>query len=296
MNLISNQVKDIFAEMDQESVSATHNRAGSQLHAFYVYNNHLRAEGGTNSTMPIKLLNITTEEFETMTLFKYMSLPYAVDSIMKDTIWFSNPEKWKDPFESYFINNAYDKADSPYDFPLKEHLFVCCFSTISRSEAQWRMYSENNTSIMFDISKNGLVHSLNQLSSEYDIYIGKAVYLPTTVLMSNDVSTIISSMNYPSPNNDIEKALLLMLCKRKAFQYESEVRVFLIPKDERSKKCNGVKVNVLLKNITKRYTISPLLRKEEQLAIKEVLLSMNGVKNVSCATLYDPVINKVLNW
>ena len=76
MNLISNQAKDIFAETDQESVSATHNRAGNQLHAFFVYNNHLRAEGGTNSTMPIKLLNITTEEFETMTLFKYMPLPY----------------------------------------------------------------------------------------------------------------------------------------------------------------------------------------------------------------------------
>ena len=92
-----------------------------------------------------------------MMLFKYMSLPYAVDSIMKDTLWFSNPENWKDPFESYFINNAYNKANVSFDFPLKDNLFVCCFSTISRSEAQWRMHSENNTSILFDISKNGFV-------------------------------------------------------------------------------------------------------------------------------------------
>ena len=90
-------------------------------------------------------------------LFKYMSLTYAVDSIMKDTLWFSNPENWKDPFESYFINNAYNKANVSFDFPLKDNLFVCCFSTISRSEAQWRMHSENNTSILFDISKNGFV-------------------------------------------------------------------------------------------------------------------------------------------
>lgn len=246
--------------------------------------------------MSFKFLNVTSEEFETMMLFKYMSLPYAVDSIMKDTLWFSNPENWKDPFESYFINNAYNKANVSFDFPLKDNLFVCCFSTISRSEAQWRMYSENNTSILFDISKNGLVQSLEQLSSAYDIYIGKAVYLPTPLLMSNDVPTIINSMNLPIPNNDIEKALLLMLCKRKPFQYESEVRVFLIPKDESSKPSQGVKVNVSLKNITKRYTISPLLKKDEQLAIKRVLLSMPGVKNVSCATLYDPVIYNVLNW
>ena len=246
--------------------------------------------------MSIKFLNITAGEFEAMTLYKYMSLPYAVDSIMMDTLWFSNPEKWKDPFESYFMNNAYDKANISFDFPLKDRLFVCCFSTISRCEAQWRMYSENNTSILFDISKNGLIQSLDQLSSEYNIYIGKAVYLPTPVLMSDDVSTIISSMNLSIPNSDIEKALFLMLCKRKAFQYESEVRVFLIPKGESCKKSNGVKVNVSLKDITKRYTISPLLKKDEQLAIKNVILSMQNVKNVSCATLYDPVINKVLNW
>lgn len=86
-----------------------------------------------------------------------------------------------------------------------------------------------------------------------------------------------------------------MLCKRVAFQYESEIRVFLIPKTEASYSKRGIKANVGLKNITQTYTISPASRNVQEV-VRDGLKSTLGIKYVHCATLYNSAINQVLNW
>lgn len=86
-----------------------------------------------------------------------------------------------------------------------------------------------------------------------------------------------------------------MLCKRVAFQYESEIRVFLIPKNEDNYFKKGLMVDVSLKNITRSYTISPTAKSVQEV-IKDGLKANFQIKNVNCATLYDSVVNQVLNW
>lgn len=245
--------------------------------------------------MPVKLLNITHEEIESMTLYKFMSLSHSINSITNDTLWFSNPKKWKDPWESYFIECAFDKDQKPFEFPIKNRVFACCFSTVGRSENQWRMYSEDNISIMFEIPLKNLIDSLEPLTSKYDVYVAKAAYLPTHVLKNLDVPTILSSANFPTPNDDVEKALLLMSCKRLAFQYESEVRVFLVPKVQ--DKLDGLEENVALKSITNSYTVSPLIDIELQETIRNIIKLIGKIdKNVYRSTLYNLAIPNVLNW
>lgn len=246
--------------------------------------------------MEVQFLNLTEQEFLDIRLFKFLPLSHAIESISNDSLWFSNPEEWNDPYESYFMNNAYEDANDSIDFPLKDNLFATCFSTISRTEAQWKSYSENGMAVMLDISPRKLLDSLKKLSADYDVYIGRVAYLPTYILKKESVAEIIASIDGScSDVNNTLKALLLMLCKRKAFKYESEVRVFLVPRDEMIKYQKGVKVKLNLKEITERYTISPL-KKDLQRAIKACLLSIAGVKNVNRSTLYDQAVNKVLTW
>lgn len=211
--------------------------------------------------MEVQFLNLTEQEFLSMRLFKFLPLSHAIESISNDSLWFSNPEEWNDPYESYFMNNAYDDATVSIDFPLKNKLFATCFSTMSRSEAQWKSYSENGMAVMLDISSRKLLDSLQKLSADYDVYIGRVAYLPTYILKKESVADIISAIGGVSSTvNNIVKALLLMLCKRKAFKYESEVRIFLIPKDKATQYQKGINVKLDLKVITERYTISPLNR------------------------------------
>ena len=244
--------------------------------------------------MAIKFLNITQSELPAH-LFKYMKLEYAVDSIKNDTLWFSNPEEWKDPYESYFLDNAYDKDNVPFDFPLeKGKLYASCFTTLPNSEAQWNAYT-SGLGIMCQLSTNKFLVELDKLSSDYDVYVGKVAYLKTAALKLQDVSAILSAASFPNTYSDVEKALMLMLCKRVAFQYESEIRVFLIPKSEANYSKKGLNINVGLKNITDAYTISPTDRNVQEV-IKDSLKSTLGVKYVNCATLYNSAINQVLNW
>ena len=245
--------------------------------------------------MSITYLNLNPADLPER-IFKYMSLQNAVKSINDDTVWFSNPEEWNDPYESFFMNNAYDKAGAPFDFPVKNKLYASCFTAVPNSEAQWHAYAENGVSIKFDILTADFLQKLDNLSKIYDVYIGRVVYLPTGVLKKDSVPDILSAMGHLKIiKNDTEKALCLMLCKRHAFEYEGEIRVFLVSKNSQTDEKKGVKVNVNLKSITDRYTISPLKR-EVQMVIKEGLKAIYGIKNISCTTLYESAINEVLNW
>ena len=243
--------------------------------------------------MAIKFLNITQGELPA-NLFKYMKLEHAIDSIKNDTLWFSNPEEWNDPYESYFANNAYDKAQVPFDFPLKDKLYACCFSTLPNSEAQWNAYT-SGIGIKCQIPTAEFLEELEKLSSDYDVYVGRVSYQNTATLRLRDVPAILDAAGFENTTCDIKKALMLMLCKRVAFQYESEIRVFLIPKKEENYAKKGIKVNVGLKNVTQTYTISPIDRNVQEV-VKDGLKSQLGISKVYCATLYDNAINQVLNW
>ena len=244
--------------------------------------------------MAINYLNVTPNYLPNH-LFKYMKFEHAIDSIKNGTLWFANPEEWRDPYESYFMDNAYDKAKEPFDFPLeKGKLYACCFSTTPNSEAQWKAYT-TGIGIKCQIPTVEFLNELDMLSSDYDVYIGKVVYLKTATLQQPDVPAILNASGFPTTPCDKIRALLLMLCKRIAFQYEAEIRVFLIPKKEENYSKKGIKVNVGLKNIAKRYTISPTDRNVQEV-VKEGLKSQLGISNVCCSTLYDSATNNVLNW
>ena len=243
--------------------------------------------------MAINYLNITRSELPAH-LFKYMKLEHAVDSIRNDTLWFANPKEWRDPYESYFMNNAYEKAKDSFDFPLENKLYACCFSTLPNSEAQWNAYT-SDLGIMCQLSTDEFLDELDKLSLDYDVYVGKVNYLKTSALKLLDVPDILNAAGLQDTTCDTRKALLLMLCKRVAFQYESEIRVFLIPKNGASYSKRGIKANVGLKNITQTYTISPASRNVQEV-VRDGLKSTLGIKYVHCAILYNSAINQVLNW
>lgn len=79
----------------------------------------------------------------------------------------------------------------------------------------------------------------------------KVNYLKTAVLKLLDVYAIQGVVGLQGATCDTRKTPLLMLCKIVSFQYESEIRVFLVPKSEANYSKNGVNVNDGFKNITK---------------------------------------------
>ncbi len=116
--------------------------------------------------MAINYLNITRYELPANP-FKYMKLERAVDSIRNGTLWFANLKECRGPYESYFMNNAYDIASDSFEFPLENKFYACCFSALPNSEAQWNEYT-SGLGIMCQLSTDEFLEDLDKHSSDYD--------------------------------------------------------------------------------------------------------------------------------
>jgi len=193
--------------------------------------------------MKVKFVNITEEDFfKDSFLFKVVSNEYISETVDKKNnyLWFSNPDKWKDPYEKFYLDATYQKEkDGEYlPFPLKGRIYGACFSSARFMEPQWIMYSDNfnGKSYGLSVSRKKLIKGLEKCDKIKDengneheiesIYIGKVKYVSKSDLKA----ALISKNNYSIDNE--EDLIKIMLYKRNAFLYEDEIRVFIITKDK----------------------------------------------------------------
>lgn len=190
----------------------------------------------------IKYINLTEDEFHNgKPLFKVVSLENFLNSIEQfqrlvskqvsgNYLWFSNPEQWKDPFESLYINGKY--GPNKQDFPLKGRCFCSCFSDTRSCEPQWNMYSDKQIAVQMKITREHLVEELEKLS-DCQVFIGKVHYQQVGSFKADLTK---NSFLAPFNINDIESCIKLLLLKRNAYVYEDEIRVFVIPENKSNKK------------------------------------------------------------
>lgn len=163
------------------------------------------------------------------TVFKYMPLDRFVNSVKNNQLVFVSPESWYDPFEQLY--HGIDCSSRGY---ITEEIACMCVSEKSSTneDASWRVYSESNDkAVRISLEQTVLLDILEEFASKngYEVYIGKVNYS----FEKRDIKNlhIISSPNHAAyfPNKMTrEHYLSLMLLKRKAFQYENEVRIFLV--------------------------------------------------------------------
>lgn len=77
------------------------------------------------------------------TMFKYMNLETALLSLYGGTLRFSEPDVWRDSFESRFYTANYQniKHCPTSDTP---KLYACCFTYKKVSEAAWTTYNSGH--------------------------------------------------------------------------------------------------------------------------------------------------------
>ena len=177
-----------------------------------------------------------TKSYPPSTLYKYLNLDTAVRCLNGESIVFAEPVLWKDEYESRFYSADYSEVlDSLPDRFLPKPIFACCFTTVEYSEPAWMVYSYGEQGlghkcIELKLNFSKLKRALSDFLKDHDfsIYCGKVDY------HSND---FINSLHYQSSDeyNDLfgsfslESFLSLLLVKRKAYRYEDEYRVFIVP-------------------------------------------------------------------
>lgn len=166
---------------------------------------------------------------QTHVLYKYMNVKYAIEFLKTGYFLMNEPSAWSDPYEKRFYTADYSNIKG-----FKPHRIHCtCFTQQVSNEAAWRMYSSKDTgiasrTIRFEFRRSTLLQALDSGLRSGKIYLGNALYDYTSQKI--DGLHLQKSPLYQKYFSDfsLEKFLSLLLIKRKAFEYEQEVRMFLV--------------------------------------------------------------------
>lgn len=190
-------------------------------------------------------------------LYKYMPYSRFVSSVRNNELVFVSPSLWIDPFERRFWATDYR---TKYGF-IQPDIFCMCLTTKSTTneDASWKMYVDSKErAVRISYKLDNLLLLLDDYADKANckIYIGKAIY----DFERKEIEGLHkkNSEFFPSTNVfNIENYLSLMCIKRKSFQFENEIRVFIVKEEKHNDDIIKVPV-VSYKDIVARVMIGPL--------------------------------------
>ena len=215
-------------------------------------------------------------------LYKYMDVESAINFLQTRSLSFVEPSSWFDPFEKRFYNADFSAIPT---FK-KPKIFASCFTKQPTNEAAWVMYSYFKSglaskSIRFEFNPTLLYHMLNEFGdkNKAKIVVSNVNYTLTekTIKALHEKTSKYHNQYFSNFSDD--KFINLMLIKRKAFDYEKEIRVFILPTQETSKEVLHVFENIERLNIKGDYIILTSL-------VKSIIISPN------CTPLEREMIEK----
>lgn len=230
-----------------------------------------------------KDLNPTKQipEYPNNQLVKYYSLENALLALPCDiknevakciNIWFSNPTKWKDPYETCFLNN------SKYG----NRILAQSYTSNRASEAQWIAYSKDELSLQFSFDWTVLLKSLQESKEKCTAYIGNVQYLTI-----NEIRDRVAAYSKLKGPESLVKQLFL---KRLPYSYEEEIRIVLVyDKDLEAKYAEGKIIENFPMSLLNRITICPQAKEETTILLKKALKKRSKCDEVYKSQLYKQV-------
>ena len=170
-------------------------------------------------------------------LWRYMSLEKFVSILATGSLFFARVDKFDDPFEGFkpplmtytyelAVNHAENTEKAGLESAIKamenwrKYIMCNCWhQNEEESMAMWEKYQMRNSGIAIKTTMENLKKSL---SNELDVFIGQVKY------SSSETYEIKYVFDYVSENLSDEKPIYFpYFYKRKAFEYEHEVRLII---------------------------------------------------------------------
>ena len=185
------------------------------------------------------------KKFGKRELTKYMTVDAfkkCIDfdgSTKKKTIQFVEPNKWDDEFEQRFYIAKYDNITKKKE--LHPRLYACCFSSVKKSYAAWKVFQDKKLKdeglcVKLVINRKLFSKELCKFHKRtYKIFEGIVDYSLSDYDILNLHERKVSGKDNPyhqlffQNKFNLQNYLSLLLIKRDIFDYEKEIRYFLIP-------------------------------------------------------------------
>ena len=146
-------------------------------------------------------------------LYRILSYRHVIKMFADRELYFASPRSWDDPYEKALVHKYSDA------------LFAQCWCKKAVSDAMWRIYSTDRTSLRIQTTRHQLKKTLTaaQGTEKFDFLIEDVQY-KTAKLVDAHISQIAKDLRIEYNVRRAEDALLV---KRDAFDHEEEVRVIV---------------------------------------------------------------------
>ena len=200
-----------------------------------------------------------------------MPVSRVLDIIEKEPhqIGFVSPDLWYDPYETKFLNTDYTMLN---DYKQPKIYCFCARMDNLNEEASWKIYKKENEPLLrLSIRTIDFLLSLDKFAREHtcDLYFSKVDYkLKKKEIDGLHLPSSPYFHDYFDDFND-KQYVRVMSLKRRAFNYENEYRIFVIPKDQMAIDAylkDGVLFIPIPVNMIIRYTFHPMNKTYESLS------------------------------
>ena len=222
--------------------------------------------------------------------YKYMTLENAEKCISGSSLYFQEPEQWQDNYESYFYTANYKYINKEADCPPSKTYASCC--TYKRnSEAAWKAYLpirpkslKQSYCVRFEFNKVRLRKLIDEAikskhGGQYKFYEGKIEYKDNGFFSRvvnkhspKDGTLVPEHVEYFPSSFGLSQYLRLLLLKRNGFDYEREVRLFLVPQAPQIDTAIAFVIPELLSAVDS-ITINGIMTDKQQEDFKGVILA-----------------------
>ena len=184
----------------------------------------------SNESLPSSI-NLIGETMVPKELFKYWSYNSLKELLNKKELVFVHPGLWKDPFEKIYLTTDYIALGF-------KQTKIYCMSFIvgvENEDTEWKMYSDNDKkTIRCRINVRPLCEIISAFAEKNDllVYMGNVNYELTRDKIQSLYLLKGKDHDHYFKEFSLGKYLQLMALKPKNHEYENELRIFLVPKQE----------------------------------------------------------------
>lgn len=229
------------------------------------------------------------------TLYRFMPINYLEDLIKNERIYLCQVTKWEDSWEfpSRFIKNKHKPSSNHPSLYLTQNaniiqneLYGICFSQIMDTDALWRIYSHNKSSVCIKTSVKSISNAVFNpiMNKEFtdrigvvDGFIAPVQYFKIDEVSIEDIYLAENAKYYPA-------YMYPAFVKRNAFEHEHEVRLIIYPPISCTGS-NGIFLKLGTMDFIEEIILDPRLNETEESTIRKRL---KGCKHlIRKSHLYD---------
>lgn len=237
--------------------------------------------------MNVNSINLNLDE----TIFRICKYEHLIDDIKNNTLTLVRLKLWADPFENFLLNSTgvMDNGAEVSFENISNSYYAQCWSLREESDGLWRNYKgKEDFAIKIKTTTHKIFNEIYNIDDKFhylNYFIGKVDYVDDKNIIDFfkdkvDVLHFQSGIEFPQT----------MLMKRKAFDYEEEIRI-IVKKGDHHKDLLPLPCN--WNNFVDELIFDPWIDQQKFNEIKLEIENLGFTGKITRSNLYDKMKFKV---